>query len=148
MNKTNASPAQQGNLVDTVATQGTLNTFSKAIAAAGFGNVLGGEGPFTVFAPTDAAFEKLPSGQLENWLKPENKDQLISVLKDHVSPGRTSGEEVGKLTQTTTVSGRSAQIKKANNGVMIDNANITTRDVDSSNGVIHVIDQVLVPTKH
>jgi uncharacterized surface protein with fasciclin (FAS1) repeats len=139
---------QQTNLVDTVAAQGTLSTFSKAIAAAGLSNILNSDGPFTVFAPSDAAFEKLPAGQLDGWLKPENKDQLISVLKYHVSPGRATGQDVGKLTETKTVNGESAQIKRTADGIMIDNANITTRDLGSSNGVIHVIDQVLTPTKH
>src|SRR5690348_5784588 len=148
MNNSNASPTQQTNLIDTVAAQGTLNTFSKAIAAAGLDSILAGPGPFTVFAPSDTAFEKLPAGQLDGWLKPENKDQLISVIKYHVSPGRVTGQDVGELTETKTVNGQSAKIKRAGEGIMIDEANITTRDVTSSNGVIHVIDQVLAPTKH
>jgi uncharacterized surface protein with fasciclin (FAS1) repeats len=148
MNNSNATPSQQANLVATVAAQGTLSTFSKAIAAAGLSNILESDGPFTVFAPSDAAFEKLPAGQLEGWLKPENKDQLISVLKYHVSPGRATGQDVGKLTETKTVNGQAAQVKRAGEGIMIDNATITTRDLGSSNGVIHVIDQVLSPTKH
>ena len=148
MNNSNATIHPQSNLVDTVAAQGTLSTFSKAIAAAGLGNVLNATGPFTVFAPSDAAFEKLPAGQLDRWMKPENKEQLISVLKYHVSPGRVTGQDVGKLTETKTVNGQSITIKRAGDAIMIDNANITTRDVDSSNGVIHVIDQVLAPTKH
>lgn len=148
MNNSTAMNAPKTNLVDTVAAQGTLSTFSRAIAAAGLGSVLTGPGPFTVFAPSDVAFEKLPAGQLDNWLKPENKDQLISVLKYHVSPGRATGQDVGKLTETKTVNGQSAKIKRAGDGILIDNATITTRDLDSSNGVIHVIDQVLAPTKH
>ncbi len=148
MNNSNVSAMPQTNLVDTVATQGTLSTFSRAIAAAGLGSVLSGPGPFTVFAPTDAAFEKLPAGQLDNWLKPENKDQLISVLKYHVSAGRATGQDVGKLNQTKTVNGQSARIKRAGDGIMIDDATITMRDLGSSNGVVHVIDQVLVPTTH
>jgi uncharacterized surface protein with fasciclin (FAS1) repeats len=148
MNNSNVTTAPETNLIDTVATQGTLSTFSKAIAAAGLGSVLSGPGPFTVFAPTDAAFEKLPAGQLDNWLKPENKDQLISVIKYHVSPGRATGQDVGKLTEAKTVNGQSAQVKRAGEGIMIDDATITTRDLGSSNGVVHVIDQVLVPTKH
>ncbi len=150
MNNSNAptTAAPKTNLVDTVATQGTLSTFSKAIAAAGLGSILSGPGPFTVFAPTDAAFENLPAGQLDNWLKPENKDQLISVIKYHVSPWRATGQDVGKLTESKTVNGQSAQIKRAGDGIMIDDATITTRDLGSSNGVVHVIDQVLIPTKH
>lgn len=148
MNNSNANSTQQANIVDTVAAQGSLSTFSKAMKAAGLNNILSGAGPFTVFAPSDAAFAKLPAGQLEGWLKPENKDQLISVLKYHVSPGRVTGQDAGKLTETKTVNGESARIKLAGDGFMIDDAHITTRDVASSNGVIHVIDQVLTPTKH
>ena len=148
MNNSNAMNAPKANLVDTVASQGTLNTFSRAIAASGLSSILAGPGPFTVFAPSDAAFEKLPAGQLDNWLKPENKDQLISVLKYHVSPGRATGQDVGKLNETKTVNGQSAHIKRAGDGILIDEATITTRDLGSSNGVIHVIDQVLQPTKH
>jgi len=147
MNNSNSSTPQT-NLVDTAAAQGSLNTFSKAIAAAGLTETLNGAGPFTVFAPSDAAFAKLPAGQLDGWLKPENKDQLISVMNYHVTQGRSTGQDVGKLTETKTVNGQSAQIKRAGDGIMIDNANITTRDLGSSNGVIHVIDQVLTPTKH
>ena len=148
MNNSNAMNTPKANLVDTVASQGTLNTFSRAIAASGLSSVLAGPGPFTVFAPSDAAFEKLPAGQLDTWLKPENKDQLISVIKYHVSPGRATGQDVGKLRETKTVNGQAAQIKRAGDGIMIDDATITTRDLGSSNGVVHVIDQVLVPTKH
>jgi uncharacterized surface protein with fasciclin (FAS1) repeats len=148
MNNANVSNTAKSNIVDTVATQGTLTTFSKALAAAGLTGILAGPGPFTVFAPTDAAFEKLPKGQLDNWLKPENKDQLISVLKYHVSPGRATGQDVGALSETKTVNGQSAQIKRSGDGIMIDEATITTRDLASSNGVIHVIDQVLAPTVH
>jgi len=148
MNNSNAMNTPKANLVDTVASQGTLNTFSRAIAASGLSSVLAGPGPFTVFAPSDAAFEKLPAGQLDSWLKPENKDQLISVLKYHVSPGRATGQDVGKLNETKTVNGQSVHIKRAGDGILIDEATITTRDLGSSNGVIHVIDQVLQPTKH
>lgn len=148
MNNSNATAVPQTNLVDTVAAQGTLSTFSKAIAAAGLSNILNSEGPFTVFAPSDAAFEKLPAGQLDGWLKPENKDQLISVLKYHVTPGRVSEQDVAKLTQTKTVNGEMAQIKRSGEVTMINDAKITTRDLGSSNGVIHVIDHVLSPTKH
>jgi len=148
MNNSNAMNTPKANLVDTVASQGTLNTFSRAIAASGLSSVLAGPGPFTVFAPSDAAFEKLPAGQLDTWLKPENKDQLISVLKYHVSPGRATGQDVGKLNETKTVNGQSVHIKRAGDGILIDEATITTRDLGSSNGVVHVIDQVLSPTKH
>lgn len=148
MNNSNATPTPQANLVDTVAAQKTLSTLSKAIAAAGLANILKSDGPFTVFAPSDAAFEKLPEGQLDGWLKPENKDQLIEILKYHVTPGRVSGQDVGKLTQAKTVNGEMAQIKRSGEGTMINDATIVTHDLGSSNGVIHVIDKVLAPTKH
>lgn len=148
MNNSNATPTPQANLVDTVAAQTTLSTLSKAIAAAGLANILKSDGPFTVFAPSDAAFEKLPEGQLDGWLKPENKDQLISILKYHVTPGRVTGQDVGKLTQAKTVNGEMAQIKRSGEGTMINDATIVTHDLGSSNGVIHVIDKVLAPTKH
>lgn len=148
MNNSNATPTPQANLVDTVAAQKTLSTLSKAIAAAGLANILKSDGPFTVFAPSDAAFEKLPEGQLDGWLKPENKDQLIAILKYHVTPGRVSGQDVEKLTQAKTVNGEMAQIKRSGEGTMINDATIVTHDLGSSNGVIHVIDKVLAPTKH
>ncbi|MET0232875.1 MAG: fasciclin domain-containing protein [Rhodanobacteraceae bacterium] len=144
MNKTNGTKPSKGNIVDTVATHGTLSTFSKALTAAGLTHVLEGPGPFTVFAPTDAAFEKLPAGQLDSWLKPENRDQLISVLEYHVS----AGQDVGKLDETRTVNGHPAQIRRERDGIRINDATITTRDLASSNGVIHLIDQVLAPTRH
>jgi uncharacterized surface protein with fasciclin (FAS1) repeats len=148
MNNSTSANAPSINLVDTVAAQGTLSTFSKAIAAAGLNNVLNGAGPYTVFAPTDAAFEKLPAGQLDGWLKPENKTELISVLRYHVVAGRTSSEQVGNLTETKTLEGQAALIKKDGDKITIGSARITSPDVTSSNGVLHVIDQVLVPTKH
>jgi uncharacterized surface protein with fasciclin (FAS1) repeats len=148
MNNANSANASSSNLVDTVAAQGTLGTFSKAIAAAGLNNILNGAGPYTVFAPTDAAFEKLPTGQLDGWLKPENKAELISVLKYHVSAGRTSSEQVGNLTETKTMEGQAALIRKDGDKITIGSAHITTPDVTSSNGVLHVIDKVLVPTRH
>jgi uncharacterized surface protein with fasciclin (FAS1) repeats len=144
----NTSEIRSTNLVDAAASQGTLNTFGQTVAAAGLTDFFKGLGPYTVFAPTDAAFAKLPAGRLDEWLKPENKGQLISILKYHVSPGRVTGEEIGKLNETTTVNGQAAQIKKAGDAITIDNANITTADVAASNGVIHVIDDVLMPTKH
>jgi uncharacterized surface protein with fasciclin (FAS1) repeats len=105
-------------------------------------------GPYTVFAPTDAAFEKLPAGKLDNWLKPENKAELISVLKYHVTPGRVLAADVGKLSQTKTEQGETAKIRMTGDKVTINDANVTLTDIASSNGVIHPIDTVLVPTKH
>jgi len=140
--------SKKSNLVDTAAKQGSFATFGKALSAAGLSNTLRGAGPYTVFAPTDAAFRKLPAGKLDNWMKPENKAELISILNYHVTPGRVSAVEVGKLSETKTVQGQSARITMSGDKVMIDDANITLTDIASSNGVIHAIDTVLVPIKH
>jgi uncharacterized surface protein with fasciclin (FAS1) repeats len=138
----------QTNLVDTAASQGSFTIFGKALNAAGLANSLKDAGPYTVFAPTDAAFKKLPAGKLDNWMKPENKAELISILNYHVTPGRVLAADVGKLRETKTVQGQSAKIKMTGDKVTIDGANITLRDIDSTNGVIHAIDTVLQPTKH
>lgn len=138
----------KSNLVDTAAKQGSFATFGKALNAAGLSNTLKGAGPYTVFAPTDAAFRKLPAGTLEHWMKAENKAELISVLNYHVTPGRVSAIEVGRLSETKTVQGQSARITMSGATVMIDDANVTLTDIASSNGVIHAIDTVLVPSKH
>ncbi|HEY0179174.1 MAG TPA: fasciclin domain-containing protein [Dokdonella sp.] len=144
--RANAEP--RTDLVATAAAQGTLNTFSKALAAAGLTETLKGSGPFTVFAPTDAAFARLPAGKVDGWMKPENKAELISVLKYHVTPGKVSGSDVGKLGDTKTSGGQIAKITTAGDRVKIDDANVTTADILSSNGVIHLIDEVLTPSRH
>jgi len=146
MNTTTSS--NKTNLVDTVASEGSFAIFGRALNAAGLVDTLKSPGPYTVFAPTDAAFEKLPAGKLENWLKPENKAELISILNYHVSPGRVLAADVGKLSETKTVQGQSAKIKMDGDKVMIDDAKVTLADIGSTNGVIHAIDTVLVPTKH
>jgi uncharacterized surface protein with fasciclin (FAS1) repeats len=147
MNNTSSSTATK-NLVDTAAAQGSFKTFGKALQAAGLVETLKGAGPYTVFAPTDAAFDKLPAGKLDNWLKPENKAELLSVLKYHVTPGRVLAADVGKLSQTKTEQGEIAKIRMSGNKVTINDANVTLTDIASSNGVIHPIDAVLMPTKH
>jgi len=147
MNNSSSSTATK-NLVDTVASQGSFKTFGRALQAAGLVETLKSAGPYTVFAPTDAAFEKLPAGKLDNWLKPENKAELISVLKYHVTPGRVLAADVGKLSQTKTEQGETAKIRMTGDKVTINDANVTLTDIASSNGVIHPIDTVLVPTKH
>lgn len=147
MNNTSSSTATK-NLVDTAAAQGSFKTFGKALQAAGLVETLKGAGPYTVFAPTDAAFDKLPAGKLDNWLKPENKAELLSVLKYHVTPGRVLAADVGKLSQTKTEQGETAKIRMSGNKVTINDANVTLTDIASSNGVIHPIDAVLMPTKH
>jgi len=135
------------NLVDTAAANGSFKTFSKAIEQAGMSDTLRGAGPFTVFAPTDAAFDKLPAGKLENLFKPENKEELVSLLNYHVVSGRKSAADVGKWEAAKTVNGQLAPIKLTDNQVIIDGAHVTTADIDSSNGFIHGIDKVNVPTK-
>ena len=135
------------NLVDTAAANGSFKTFGKAIEHAGMSDTLRGEGPFTVFAPTDAAFDKLPSGKLDNLFKPENKEELVSLLNYHVVSGRKSVADVGKWEAARTVNGQSAPITLANDKVSIDGAQVTSADIASSNGVIHGIDKVNIPTK-
>ena len=135
------------NILDTAAAKGSFKTFGKAVERAGMGDTLRGTGPFTVFAPTDAAFEKLPAGRLEVLFKPENKQELVSLLNYHVVNGRKSMADVGKWEAARTVNGQSAPIKTTGDKVSIDGAQITSADIDSSNGVIHGIDKVNIPTK-
>ena len=146
MNNTNANSAT--NLVDTAAAQGSFKTFSKALNASGLSETLRGTGPFTLFAPTDAAFAKLPAGELDNWLKPENKAELVSVLKNHYSAGRVMAVDVVKLDGAKSAQGQPARIKADGGKVTINGANVSLTDINSSIGVIHAIDAVLVPTKH
>lgn len=146
-NDTNASRASGKNLVDTAAAEGSFHTLGKALEAANLINVLKGPGPYTVFAPTDEAFEKLPKDTLANWLKPENKAELISVLKYHVLPGRASALDIEKLTAPKMMQGQTATITKEGDKLRIDEATITKPDIASSNGIIHAINMVNVPTK-
>jgi uncharacterized surface protein with fasciclin (FAS1) repeats len=135
------------NLVDTAAANGSFKTFGKAVEHAGMGETLRGTGPFTVFAPTDAAFDKLPAGKLEYLFKPENKQELVSLLNYHVVNGRRLAEDIGKWEAAKTVHGQSAPIKLTDKKISIDGALVTSADIGSSNGVIHGIDKVNVPTK-
>lgn len=132
-------------IVDTAVAAGDFTTLAAALEAAGLVETLKGEGPFTVFAPTDAAFEKLPDGAVENLLKPENKDQLIAVLTYHVLPGKVMSADIaGKTLEPVTVQGSTISID-ATDGVTVDNAKVTKADIKASNGVIHVIDTVVMP---
>jgi uncharacterized surface protein with fasciclin (FAS1) repeats len=144
----NTSHVSSKNLVETAAANGSFHTLGKALEAAELTSVLKDSGPYTLFAPTDAAFDKLPKGTLENWLKPENKAELISVLKYHLLPGRTSAVEVEKLTAPKMMQGQNATVRKEGGTLRIAGAKITQRDIASSNGIIHAIDTVIVPTKH
>ena len=147
-NDSNVSRVSSKNLVETAAANGSFHTLGKALEAAELTNVLKGTGPYTVFAPTDEAFEKLPKDVLSNWLKPENKAELISVLKYHVLPGRASAADVEKLTAPKMMQGQTAAVTKDGDKLRIGAATITKADITSSNGIIHAIDTVNVPTKH
>ena len=135
----------KSDIVDTAVSAGSFNTLVAAVQAAGLVDTLKGDGPFTVFAPTDDAFAALPAGTVENLLKPENKATLVKILTYHVVPGKVmSSDIVGKELSPATVEGSTVDIN-ATNGVMIDGANVVTADIETSNGVIHVIDKVIMP---
>jgi uncharacterized surface protein with fasciclin (FAS1) repeats len=136
--------ASAADIVET-AVAGKFKTLVAAVKAAGLVETLKGPGPFTVFAPTDEAFAKLPAGTLEALLKPENKSKLQSILAYHVVPGKVMSQDVVKLNSAKTVEGRSIAIKTMNGGVMVNNARVTKADIAASNGVIHVIDTVILP---
>ncbi|MGE5712340.1 MAG: fasciclin domain-containing protein [Betaproteobacteria bacterium] len=141
-----ASPAIAADIVDTAVKAGQFNTLAAALKAAGLVDTLKGPGPFTVFAPTDDAFKKLPEGTVENLLKPENKAQLVKVLTYHVVPGKVMSTSLsGKKTEVKTVEGGMLAIDASSKGVMVDNAKVVSADVVADNGVIHVIDTVLMP---
>jgi len=143
----NTTNAPGKNIIETAAANGSFHTLGKALEAADLTQTLKESGPYTFFAPTDAAFKKLPEGTLENWLKPENKAELISVLKYHVMPGRVPAVDVEKLTTPKMMQGQTAAVTKDGDKLRIGSATITGRDITSSNGIIHAIDAVNVPTK-
>jgi len=136
---------EKKDIIEVAVSNGSFNTLAAALEAAGLVETLKGEGPFTVFAPTDEAFAKLPEGTVDSLLKPENRDQLIAVLTYHVLPGKVTASEVVGLTSAETVNGQSVSINVRGETVMIDNATIAAADVMASNGVIHVIDEVILP---
>jgi uncharacterized surface protein with fasciclin (FAS1) repeats len=137
--------ARAGDIVDTAVSAGSFNTLVAAVKAAGLVDTLKSPGPFTVFAPTDAAFAKLPAGTVENLLKPENRDKLVAILTYHVVPGKVMSADIaGKTMEVKSVEGGMIDVD-ARNGVMVDNATVITPDVAASNGVIHVIDTVIMP---
>ena len=146
-----AAPAMAGetakaDIVDTAVAAKQFNTLVTAVQAAGLVDTLKGDGPFTVFAPTDEAFAALPAGTVENLLKPENKDQLVAVLTYHVVPGKVMSSDIaGKTLDVATVEGDTVAID-ATNGVKVDNATVIAADVETTNGVIHVIDKVILPS--
>lgn len=139
------SGTKEMNIVETAQSLGTFDTLVAAVGAAGLAETLQGEGPFTVFAPSDEAFAKLPAGTVENLLKPENKDKLIGILTYHVVPGKVTAKQVTGMSSATTVEGSDVSISVKDGSVMIDNAKVVKADVMVSNGVIHVIDSVIMP---
>jgi len=131
-------------IVDTAVDAGSFNTLVAAVQAAGLVDTLKGEGPFTVFAPTDAAFEALPDGTVEDLLKPENKDKLVSVLTYHVVAGKVMSSDLSEGMTATTVQGSDITIT-LEGGPKVNGATISAPDIQASNGVIHVIDSVILP---
>ena len=139
------SAAQERDIVETAVAAGSFNTLAAALEAADLVSTLKGEGPFTVFAPTDEAFAKLPEGTVESLLLPENRDQLVAILTYHVVAGQVTAAEVVELTEATTVNGAEVDIRAGSDGVRVNDSNVTATDVFATNGVIHVIDAVLLP---
>ncbi len=137
--------AAEKDIVDTAVAAGQFKTLAAALTAAGLVDTLKGPGPFTVFAPTDAAFANLPAGTLDTLLKPESKAKLTAILTYHVVAGKVMAADVVKLKEATTVNGAMVAVKVDGGTVMINNAKVTTADIAASNGVIHVIDTVLLP---
>ena len=136
--------AQSKDIVDTAVEAGSFNTLAAALGAAGLVETLKGDGPFTVFAPTDEAFAALPEGTVEDLLKPETIDQLTAILTYHVVPGKVMSGDLTDDMSAATVQGGEIMID-LDNGVMVDDATVVTADVEASNGVIHVINKVILP---
>ena len=139
--------AADKDIVDTAVGAGDFKTLAAALEAADLVSTLKGEGPFTVFAPTDAAFAKLPAGAVDNLLKPENKQQLVDILTYHVVPGKVMAADVVGLDDAKTVNGGRIDIQVDGSAVKVNEANVTATDIAARNGVIHVIDQVILPPK-
>ena len=136
---------QQKDIVDTAVAAGNFKTLAAALTSADLIKTLKGKGPFTVFAPTDNAFAKLPKGTVEDLLKPENREKLTAVLTYHVVPGRVMAADVVKLSKAKTVQGSEAKIRVIDGKVYVDEALVTATDIKAGNGVIHVIDSVILP---
>ncbi len=137
--------AKAQDIVDTAVSAGSFNTLVAAVQAAGLVETLKSDGPFTVFAPTDEAFAALPAGTVENLLKPKNRDQLVAVLTYHVVPGKIMSSDIaGQTAEVESVQGSALSVD-ATDGVKVDNANVISADIETDNGVIHVIDAVVLP---
>jgi uncharacterized surface protein with fasciclin (FAS1) repeats len=143
--KAHSHAKASGDIVDVAVAAGSFNTLVAAVKAAGLVDTLKSDGPFTVFAPTDDAFAALPAGTVESLLKPENKDKLVAILTYHVVPAKVMAADV-KTMAAPTVNGETANIVVKNGKVTIEGANVVATDVKASNGVIHVIDAVILPT--
>jgi uncharacterized surface protein with fasciclin (FAS1) repeats len=143
-NQTSTSTA---NVLDTCAANGSFKTFGIAVEKAGLADTLRGKGPFTLFAPTDAAFEKLPAGRLDTLFQPENQAELASILNYHVVNGRKNAGDISKWNTARTVNGQQAPIAMADGKWSIDGAQVTSADIVAGNGVIHGIDKVNMPGK-
>ena len=142
---TAADNAAGKDIVDTAVAAGKFNTLAAALKAAGLVETLKGDGPFTVFAPTDEAFAKLPAGAVEDLLKPENKEKLTAVLTYHVVAGKATSGDLKDGQKVATVNGKNAVVKIDGGKVKVGDANVVKADIPASNGVIHVIDSVLMP---
>ena len=140
-----ALPAKAADIVETAVSAGSFKTLVAAVQAAGLVDTLKGEGPFTVFAPTDEAFAALPAGTVDDLLKPENKDQLVKILTYHVVPGKVMSSDLKDDMMAKTVEGGEVKID-LDNGAMVNDAKVVTADIAADNGVIHVIDKVIMPT--
>ena len=137
--------AAETDIVDTAIAAGQFKTLAAALDGAGLVATLKGQGPFTVFAPTDAAFAKLPAGTVDDLLRPENKAKLAAILTYHVVPGRVTAADVARLKEAKTVNGETVDVRADGGSVMINDAKVTAADVAASNGVIHVVDTVILP---
>jgi uncharacterized surface protein with fasciclin (FAS1) repeats len=135
------------NIVETAVEAGKFKTLAAALTAAGLVDAVKGEGPFTVFAPTDEAFAKLPKGTVETLLKPENKDKLKAILTYHVVPGKVMAKDVVKLAGAKSLNGQRIDVKVDGSKVSVDGANVVATDIACSNGVIHIIDSVILPSE-
>lgn len=141
-----AAKATSADLLETAAAAGAFGTLIEAVKAAGLADTLKGEGPFTIFAPTDEAFAALPAGKLDALLQPENKAALVRILSYHVVPGKvTSSDIAGKMISIKTLEGGELEINSAGRSTKVESAALLTPDVMASNGVIHVVDKVIVP---
>lgn len=140
-----SSSEEMADIVDTAVGAGDFGTLVAAVKAAGLVETLKGEGPFTVFAPTDAAFEALPEGTVADLLKPENKDKLVAILTYHVVPGKVMAADVVNVDSATTVQGKDVAVTVEGETVMINGATVVIADIECSNGVVHAIDAVIMP---